>query len=157
MNEKTIHIFIGPGPKVGKTFQARKFAQEHSLKAGSTSDVVMERLAQELEHIGLEHLADFGCWEEDIKEYKDSFRWLLQAVGDRMCKENPLALAGKLIENGCTVVDGIRRQEELDKVLKAHPNHRVYYVTRPGHPKEKDNTDIVPCGHNWVHIDNSFE
>ena len=148
----TIHLFIGPGPLVGKTYHARKFAKEHGLECGSTSDVVIERLAEELWITSDSQQEPSGA---QIRSKKEPYRWLLQAVGDKMCAENPLALAGKLIDGGATVIDGIRRQTELNAVMDAFPHHKIYWVTRPNYPKMRDNTDIR-FQYGWQVVNNEF-
>lgn len=141
-----IYLFLGPGAGVGKTHCARRFAKDHGLIAGSTSDVVIERFAAEMTK-GAEEINDEFFiqvkeeWLIAVREDKEKYRWLLEATGDRICRDNPLGLAGELIKKGVTVIDGIRRQEELDAIRAAYPT-MLFWVTREGYPKTKDNTTI---------------
>ena len=145
-HRQTIHLFVGGGPSVGKTYCCRKFSEENGIKAGSTSDIVISRLAAELFDCGVspDHYVDYDgtLILGHIRENKERFRWLLESVGDRICKEDPGALAGALISSGVTAIDGIRRTSELKHILARYPDNHVYWVQREGYPKKKDNTNL---------------
>lgn len=158
--KSNVKLFLGPTPQVGKTFICRKLAAENNEKSGSTSDIVIERTAIEMAKIHPECI-NIQNTINTIKKNKEEFRWLLEAVGDRICKNDPTALAGVLIERGINYVDGIRRFEELKAILKKYSDTTIYWIERPDYKVAPDNTDltlhnIMKLTHDIILVKNKF-
>ncbi len=157
MEKQVVYLFLGSGPEVGKSTLGKQFAESHGLKHGTTSDIIIETFAQELYHLfgGFMGATSWYAIYEKIKSNKEAWRPWLVWYGNRMCDDDPACLAGELINRGCSVVDGIRRQCELDLIRERYDCH-VFWIERPGYPKKLDNTDITKPN-DAVTILNDFE
>lgn len=143
MEKQLIYLFLGDGAQVGKTYRSKLFAKEHGFKHGTTSDIIIESFAKEL-HLRFSDLLNVKSWEtvfDQIKANKESWRPWLVWYGNCMCDDDPSCLAVELVNRGCNVIDGIRRQKELYLVMDKY-NCVVYWVKREGYPKILDNTEI---------------
>jgi len=131
-------LFIG-FPGSGKSTAAKMCAALACVKHGETSDIVYDVLAKRL-----------GLSVERLRKIpKEQIRPALIDVGDELCWVNPAALSYFHWSNGCRVISGIRRPEELhalcDVMDAAKQRYVIVWVSRPGCVKpDKDNTEVTP-------------
>jgi adenylate kinase family enzyme len=113
-----IKIVIGRAQS-GKTTFSRFLAKEFGEKTLGTSDIVYKAMAKAR-----------GCpLEELCRVPKELLRPHLMEFADYLCDIYPDILSEGIIQEGATIIDGVRRTEEL-LVLRQKYNASVYYVER---------------------------
>ena len=136
-----IIVIIGPA-RSGKTTFATWLSRQNKENASGTSRVVYDLMAKAR-----------GCTLEELYSIpKESLRPHLIKFADGLCDIYPDILSRKLIQDGYTIIDGIRRQSELDE-LKKHYKVEVYFIKRIDGIL-KDNFAISPKEADWV-VDNT--
>jgi len=113
-----ITVILGPA-RAGKTTFANWLSRQNGEKTSGTSRTVYELMANAR-----------GCpLEELYRVPKEILRPHLIKFADSLCDIYPDILSRKLIMDGYTILDGIRRQAELDELRKNY-EVRVFYVKR---------------------------
>lgn len=126
---KEIIVIIGPA-RAGKSTFANWMSLHFGGKNSGTSRVVYELMAKAR-----------GCTLEDLYAIpKEELRPHLIEFADSLCDIYPDILSKKLINDGYTIIDGVRRLQEL-KELRENYITTVYYVKRD-HGTVDDNFNI---------------
>jgi hypothetical protein len=153
-------LVIGAGPRHGKT-EARKIIAELLAQPGASCSQALYAFADafgtpemkkwsEDKYLHRSKLVTLGNWlttdNDDPFPFPELLReGALSPVLD--IHRNPAALISTLAVTGHTVIDGVRRQSELDATREACAFFRiplrVVYVVRPGLAPEDDNTEIA--------------
>lgn len=111
-------VVIGPA-RAGKTTFSQWLVDQKGGKASGTSQIVYKAMAKAR-----------GCSVEELyKIPKESLRPHLIEFADFLCDIYPDILSEALIKEGVTIIDGIRRQAELDELRRKH-EIEVFYVKR---------------------------
>jgi len=82
---------------------------------------------------------------------KEEIRPYLVKIGDEMCDRDITVLADKLIENGCGIIDGIRRKKELNGIKNKY-NPLVIWINRPDNDDISDNTEVTAEDADYVFV-----
>lgn len=143
MNHKHVSAVAVIGrPQHGKTSFSRMLSELTGRKAGMTSRVILDFLGK-LD--GKEYGSD---WHALVSpEEMNVLRKRMIVTGDALASLRPHIFSETLYNEGVTIVDGIRRKEELarwcEEMDKAGtPVHRVW-INRPGTPWIEDNTTVT--------------
>lgn len=136
-------VIIGPA-RAGKTTFAKWLAQCKGEKTSGTSAVVYELMAKAR-----------GCpLEELYKVPKELLRPHLITFADALCDIYPDILSQGLIQEGVTIIDGIRRRAEFEELDKKY-NLTVYFVKRDI-GTVKDNFELTEDDADFI-VDNNYE
>jgi hypothetical protein len=138
---KKITVVIGPA-RAGKTTFANWLSRQNGEKTGGTSQIVYKLMANAR-----------GCpLEELYRVPKELLRPHLIKFADSLCDIYPDILSAGLLMEGITVIDGIRRREELEELARKH-DIEVYYVKRDK-GTVKDNFELVEDDADFI-VDNN--
>ena len=143
-------------PQHGKSTFARMLSELSGKPNGATSRVILDFLSR-IDGI------DYGTdWHTSVHPGLHSvFRERLVKAGDALCAIKPSILAEALINQGCGIVEGIRRKAELDATrLQFGRESRfmlVVWVDRPDHGLITDNTTVTKDDANVVITNSTLE
>ena len=132
------HYFLVMGPpQHGKSTTANILSVRIQGRFGSTSSIVYEELAHEL-NTSVEALRRIP---------KEELRPELVRKGNDLCSINPSHLVEALIDRDFNIIDGVRRLRELKKteVLFQELGVKLHklWIFNPKGPTIQDNTEIT--------------
>jgi hypothetical protein len=125
--ERGCPILIAGLPRHGKTYVADRLSKMLGVKWRNTSDLIKDELSRER--------------PEWVHGDKEEIRPLLIKIGDDLCRNDPGAIVKTLFGQGYQIIAGIRKPDELNRLLHLDPF--VIWVDRPGFETVKDNTLIT--------------
>lgn len=106
-----VHL-IGGLPRHGKSTAASLLAKYTGEKWSDCSSIIFVKVAEE-ERVSVEVLK---TWD------KAELRPKLIAMGDKLCQDNPCYLAQYLIDQGVSIVAGVRKPDEIEALRRDNPS-----------------------------------
>lgn len=142
----TVICLLGE-PQAGKSSAAKIITELTGWKAGTCSTIIYNVLAK------LEGLPQGNWHDVNPPENHDSIREKLVRLGNAMSDEVPGIYPVGLLNQGCQVLDGIRRKEEL-AALEAHcEDYGIelikVWISRDNRPALSDNNELLPVHSHW--------
>lgn len=129
-------------PGAGKSTVSQAIAEHTGRKRGSCSDAIYNYLS----HI-------LSMPEAELRAIpKEALRPLLIYQGNQMCRRDPARLVKILHRHGITVIDGIRRRRELEKVCKCWKTFVVWVQPTKPIAEIVDNTELFPSDANTTFL-----
>lgn len=128
-------------PQHGKTTFSKLLSEFSGKPTGTTSQVIMGFLSE------IDGKAYGKDWHASVDpSLHNEFRKRLVIVGDALAHLRPHIFSEVLYSQGCRIIDGIRRKEELQAwktQLALEGKHlKIVWISRPDIPVIADNTSV---------------